>query len=138
MKQQTLTRILPVLAGMLLLPGSIVPAGAMSGDDTTGCPEGYDYPELQSGTARIEVVFTLDTTGSMSGLIDGAKRKIWWIANGISRSRPAPDIRMGLVGYRDRGDAYVTKNTPLTADIDFLSAGHGGRGQPGERESGPS
>ena len=29
----------------------------------------------------IEVVFVLDTTGSMSGLIEGAKRKIWSIAN---------------------------------------------------------
>ena len=31
--------------------------------------------------ARIDVVFVLDTTGSMSGLIEGAKAKIWSIAN---------------------------------------------------------
>ena len=30
---------------------------------------------------RIEAAFVLDTTGSMSGLIEGAKRKIWSLAN---------------------------------------------------------
>ena len=30
---------------------------------------------------RIEVVFVLDTTGSMSGLISAAKEKIWSIAS---------------------------------------------------------
>ena len=29
---------------------------------------------------KVEVVFVLDTTGSMSGLIAGAKAKIWFIA----------------------------------------------------------
>ena len=31
----------------------------------------------------VEVVFCLDTTGSMSGLIEGAKLKIWSICNQI-------------------------------------------------------
>ena len=31
----------------------------------------------------VDVVFVLDTTGSMGGLIDGAKRKIWSIAERI-------------------------------------------------------
>ena len=30
--------------------------------------------------ARVDVVFVLDTTGSMSGLIQAAKEKIWSIA----------------------------------------------------------
>lgn len=33
---------------------------------------------------RIEVVFVLDTTGSMSGLLEGAKQKIWAIANRLA------------------------------------------------------
>ncbi len=67
--------------------------------------------------ARIEVAFVLDTTGSMGGLIDGAKRRIWGIADEIRKAHPNAEIRMGLVGYRDRGDAYVTKKTDLTSDI---------------------
>ena len=60
---------------------------------------------------KIDVCFVLDTTGSMSGLIEGAKQKIWSIANEITSARPTPDIRIGLIGYRDRGDEYVTAQT---------------------------
>ena len=66
----------------------------------------------------IDVVFVLDTTGSMGGLIEGAKQKIWTIANEIAQTQPTPKIRMGLVGYRDRGDDYVTQETMLTEDLD--------------------
>lgn len=65
----------------------------------------------------VEVAFVLDTTGSMSGLIEGAKRKIWSIATSIVDANPDATIRMGLVAYRDIGDDYVTKTTDLTTDI---------------------
>jgi Mg-chelatase subunit ChlD len=74
------------------------------------------------GAARIEVAFVLDTTGSMSGLIEGAKHKIWSIANQMASGQPRPEIRIGLVGYRDRGDAYVTRLHDLTQDIDAVYA----------------
>jgi len=82
---------------------------------------------------QVEVVFCLDTTGSMSGLIDGAKQKIWSIVNQIASGRPNPDVKVGLVAYRDRGDSYVTKVFDLTADLDevhknlktFAAAGGG-------------
>jgi hypothetical protein len=67
---------------------------------------------------KIEVAFVLDTTGSMSGLIAGAKAKIWSIANQIVLGRPKPIVRMALVPYRDKGDAYVTKVYDLTDNID--------------------
>jgi Mg-chelatase subunit ChlD len=67
---------------------------------------------------RVEVTFVLDTTGSMGGLIDGAKRRIWSIARRIGEGRPRPDLRIGLVAYRDRGDEYVTRVFDLTSDMD--------------------
>src|SRR6184192_3025009 len=67
---------------------------------------------------QVEVVFCLDTTGSMGGLIEGAKQKIWSIVNQIASGRPTPDIKVGLLAYRDRGDAYVTKLFELTTDLD--------------------
>jgi Mg-chelatase subunit ChlD len=70
----------------------------------------------------VDVVFVLDTTGSMSGLIDTAKEKIWSIASTMASAQPAPDIRIGLVGYRDRGDAYVTKVVDLNNDLDSVYA----------------
>lgn len=68
----------------------------------------------------VEVCFVLDTTGSMSGLIEGAKQKIWAIANDIVSAKPRPSVRFGLVGYRDRGDDYVTKPVVLTDDLDAI------------------
>jgi Mg-chelatase subunit ChlD len=77
---------------------------------------------LANERPRIEVVFVLDTTGSMSGLIQAAKDKIWSIASTMALAQPAPDIRMGLVAYRDRGDAYVTRVVDLSADLDSMYA----------------
>ncbi len=68
----------------------------------------------------IEVVFALDTTGSMGGLISGAKQKIWAIINDLKQGQPEPHLKIGLVAYRDRGDAYVTRLSPLSDDIDSV------------------
>jgi len=73
----------------------------------------------KSKSQAIEVCFVLDTTGSMSGLLAGAKRKIWKIANDLAEGQPS-SIRFGLVGYRDRGDDYVTQQTVLTDDLDAI------------------
>ncbi len=94
------------------------------------------YPTIRSnaaGTAttgviapiaakRVEVVFVLDTTGSMSGLIHAAKEKIWSIASTLAQAQQAPEISIGLVAYRDRGDAYVTQVVDLNRDLDSMYA----------------
>lgn len=95
------------------------------------------YPQLNAKTVQIDrpvdhhitsqrpvvdVVFVLDTTGSMSGLIETAKEKIWSIASTMASAQPTPDIRIGLVGYRDKGDEYVTKVVNLSDDLDSVYA----------------
>ncbi|WP_378924135.1 VWA domain-containing protein [Pelagicoccus mobilis] len=79
-----------------------------------------DEQVIQAPT--MEVVFVLDTTGSMSGLISGAKQKIWQIADKMKSAKPTPNIKFGLIGYRDRGDAYVTKKFGLNDNIDEVYA----------------
>lgn len=76
--------------------------------------------QIANHQPKIEVVFVLDTTGSMSGLIKAAKEKIWSIASTMAQAQTAPEIKMGLVGYRDRGDDYVTKTIDLSADLDSM------------------
>jgi hypothetical protein len=71
---------------------------------------------------RVDLVFALDTTASMGGMIEGAKAKIWDIARKAQEGKPTPDLRVGLVAYRDVGDAYVTKVLPLTGDLDNVYA----------------
>ncbi len=77
---------------------------------------------LPHQAAKVEVVFVLDTTGSMSDLIQAAKEKIWSIASNMASAQQAPEIRMGLVAYRDRGDAYVTRVVDLSSDLDSMYA----------------
>lgn len=90
-------------------------------------------PKPPVNKPQVEVVFCLDTTGSMSGLIEGAKQKIWAICNQIAAGTPTPLLKVGLVAYRDRGDAYVTQVFDLSDDLDAIhghlrkfSAGGGG------------
>jgi Mg-chelatase subunit ChlD len=69
---------------------------------------------------KVEVVFCLDTTGSMGGLIEGAKQKIWSICNQIANGKPTPDLKVGLVAFRDKGDVYITKVFDLSDDLDAI------------------
>lgn len=77
---------------------------------------------IPPATPRVEVVFALDTTSSMSGFIGAAKEKIWSIATTMASAEPAPEIRIGLVAFRDRGDAYVTRVIDLSTDLDSVYA----------------
>jgi Mg-chelatase subunit ChlD len=85
-------------------------------------PAAADKPVAKAEKPKVEVVFVLDTTGSMSGLIEAAKQKVWAIANTLAMAKPTPEIKMGLVAYRDKGDEYVTKMTKLTDDLDAVYA----------------
>ncbi len=65
-----------------------------------------------------EIVFCLDATGSMSGLIGTAKEKIWNIVSELAQSNDIDTLKMGMIFYRDRGDNFVTKKISLTTDLD--------------------
>ncbi|RNF35431.1 vWA domain-containing protein [Paracoccus methylarcula] len=90
----------------------LAPAGALAQQDQSATE--------QTGSQQVQVAFVLDTTGSMADLIEGAKQKIWSIANTILDVNPDADISMALIGYRDRGDEYVVKPHPLTRDVQGL------------------
>lgn len=98
--------------------------GALPASATSAQPRDTqtDSARLARQAAEIEVVFVLDTTGSMRGLIQAAKEKIWSIASSMTQAKNAPTIRIGLVAYRDRGDAYVTRVVDLSADLDSVYA----------------
>ena len=89
-----------------------------------------------SENPKVDVVFVLDTTGSMGDLIETAKEKIWSIATTMASAQQTPEIRIGLVAYRDRGDSYVTKVVDLSDDLDSVYAtlmdfeAHGGGDTP--------
>ena len=61
-----------------------------------------------AGRPDVEVVFVLDTTGSMGGLIQAAKQKIWAISNQIAGGRPTPRLN----GYSPRRPPPATSKSP--------------------------
>jgi hypothetical protein len=70
----------------------------------------------------VDVVLCLDTSNSMDGLIDSAKRKLWTIVNDLAKIEPAPTLRVALYSYgNDTYDpkvGWVRKDLDLTTDLD--------------------
>jgi len=119
LKLSSLRTIMTALIALIALVALIAAARpAVTTADTAAAP----VPASATAAPHIEVAFVLDTTGSMGGLIEGAKAKIWSIANQIIAAKPTPKLKIALVGYRDRGDDYVTKVFDLSEDIDTVYA----------------
>ncbi len=84
-------------------------------------------------TPRLDVLFLLDSTGSMGDEIARIQQTIASIAERIDQIQPRPQLRFGLVAYRDRGDDYVTRVYDFVPDVAAfrevllgISAGGGG------------
>lgn len=82
---------------------------------------------------KLDVAFVIDSTGSMGEEIARIQQTILDIADHLEGSEFEPELRMGLVEYRDRGDDFVTHTVNLTSDIPAferavaaLTAGGGG------------
>lgn len=113
MKIKILALALFLATGLAIALYPAAPGGAIVQSGRGGRTASNERPQ-------IEVVFVLDTTGSMEGLIEAAKEKIWSIASTMASAQPAPLIRIGLVAYRDRGDQYVTRVMDLSENLDSV------------------
>jgi len=67
----------------------------------------------------LDVVFVVDATGSMQRFIDRAREVIDDVANDLSAV--VPDVRLGIVAYRDLADDWVTRSSPLDGDRFLLA-----------------
>lgn len=65
---------------------------------------------------RIDVVFCIDCSGSMGGVIETAKQKVWAIVNETARAKPSPELRIGLIGYGNANGPF--RLFPLSNDLD--------------------
>lgn len=66
---------------------------------------------------RLDLVFLVDATGSMADEIAKLKSSMHAMSQQIARLPGAPDICYGLVAYRDRGDAFITRTHDFTDDL---------------------
>lgn len=83
-------------------------------------------PVTGEQTKSIDLVLCLDVSGSMNGLIDSAKLKLWDVVNELARAKPTPNLRVALYSYgasnypADKG--WVRKELDLTTDLDSVYA----------------
>lgn len=71
---------------------------------------------------NLDVLFLVDATGSMSDEIAKIQDTIFDVSARIDALPGQPDVRYGMVTYRDRGDAFVTKTFDFTPDVQDFSA----------------
>ncbi len=91
------------------------------------CLQGKSLP-VPAGQARIQLAILLDTSGSMDGLIDQAKSRLWKIVNELATARKngqAPRLQVALYEYGQDGipaaSAYMRRIVPLSDDLDRIS-----------------
>ena len=65
----------------------------------------------------IELMFVIDTTGSMGDEINYLKVEIDDVISEIQEKNPNTVIKLALLFYRDKGDEYVTRYFDFTQDI---------------------
>src|SRR5690606_2971569 len=67
--------------------------------------------------AKLDLVFMVDATGSMGDEIDKLRGSLQGIVREIGRLPSNPDICLGLVTYRDRGDEYFVRSWDLSGNV---------------------
>ncbi len=76
-----------------------------------------DLDERFVESVPLDLLFLLDATGSMSDEIDQIKSTMLSISERINALPSEPDLRFGMVTYRDRGDDFVTRTYPFDTDV---------------------
>lgn len=82
--------------------------------------------------ARLDLVFLIDSTGSMADEIAKLQASLQSIVAQVSQLPNEPDLCLGLVTYRDKSDAYLLRRYDLTNSVsEFQSVLNGLRADGG-------
>jgi hypothetical protein len=105
-----------------LAVGGLAASVANAGDNELPIPG--DTPAVADEHV-IELAICLDTSGSMDGLINSARQKLWTIVNDLAKADPTPRLRVALLSYGNDGhnaeNGWVKVETPFTEDLDTVS-----------------
>jgi hypothetical protein len=73
----------------------------------------------------VDLVLALDVSGSMNGLIESAKQRLWDVTNELARAQPVPELRVALLTYGNPAygeqSGYVKVDLPFTSDLDAVN-----------------
>ena len=111
-------RIATALALAASLGATLAPASVRA--------EGPDVmPATKTDAQLMQLAICLDTSGSMDGLIDAAKQKLWAVINDLALADPTPRLEVALLTFGNDGHAedqgWVEVQTPFTEDLDLVS-----------------
>ena len=126
MKLKSLICSVGILTGVTLTL-----ANPPSGDVRKAKPKGEASPEVSKpgeNQAKVQLAILLDTSGSMSGLIEQAKTQLWSIVNTFIQAKQngkAPFVEVALYEYGNDGlnaeNHWIREIQPLTRDLDKIS-----------------
>ncbi|MBN1230424.1 MAG: VWA domain-containing protein [Anaerolineales bacterium] len=74
----------------------------------------------QADPINLDILFLIDTTGSMGDEIAQLKENMILVSQQIAEMNPAPNVRFAMTVYRDLGDAFVARTFDFTPDVDIF------------------
>jgi hypothetical protein len=83
-------------------------------------------PVPAQSSKPVDLVICLDCSGSMNGLLDSARLKLWDVVNELAKIKPTPVLRVAVYSYGGNGadypaaDGYIRKEIDLTTDLDAV------------------
>lgn len=100
--------------------------------DEEGIPVVEKHPPIEMTTVEerplVQMAILLDTSGSMSGLIDQARTELWAIVNEFifaKRNGKEPELQVALYEYGKsslpKKEGYIRMIVPFTTDLDKVS-----------------
>src|SRR5688500_5960805 len=85
-----------------------------------------DTVATEGARRDVDLVIALDVSGSMEGLIESAKQRLWDITNELAQARPVPALRVAILSYgrpsHGEQSGYVRVDLPFTPDLDAVNA----------------
>lgn len=82
-------------------------------------------PAKSDESRTVDLAICLDTSGSMSGLINAARAGIWAIVSDLALAKPTPKMRVALLTFGNSGHdpaaGWVKVGTGFTEDLDLVS-----------------
>ncbi|MBI3099507.1 MAG: VWA domain-containing protein, partial [Planctomycetes bacterium] len=107
-------------------PAGLVPVDAATFEGKGADPVGVGTPAPATADPGkpVDLAICLDTSGSMDGLIDAARRKLWDITNELATAKPTPRLRVALLTYGNDGHnaetGWVRVDHSFTEDLDAI------------------
>lgn len=77
----------------------------------------FQFAGYATSVQQLDLLLTLDATGSMSDEMAYLQVELVAILDRLKDSHPQLDIRAGFIVYRDKGDAYVMRETAFTNSL---------------------